>query len=276
MSLFPLELIDSVLTEVHTHRPTLLSCSLISRPWLTRTRIFLFSSVKVNGRLRDRRFGLFAEFLAESPHIAPLIQELVLYGDIPLQPPIITQDGTEKILSGLTNLRKLVLHQVIFKVLHDIPKTPPLRRLQRLAITGTPVYICGEHYTSYDFSGYWGIVGLFTHIKEIYIADLLTSLPKEETIPIQQTFKIDTEIEEFTIGSHAHTAAIVNSFRKFTHRRNFRALEVSIHDDHDLTEFGELLTESSARVRHVGISIADGAPIFSEEGMISSIPLFVI
>lgn len=263
----PFELVDTILHQVQTDKPTLLSCALVSRSWLTRCRILLFSTLRINGGNPEQSFGRFANFIASSPHIRIKVQQLELYGDFPLKPPVLVQDTMTTILNNLPRLQTLSLSQVVFQPFHQAMTTKPSHRLQKLIITGCPVESRGDAASGHDFSGYWAVIALFAQIKHLHIGDLLTFLTGEDHLgPPTLSFQVDSEIEAFTIGYNAHTASMISSFRSFASQRTLKTIEVSCFCPSDLREFGELLREAAVYVRHAGICVSDGAPLFHTEG----------
>ncbi|KAJ7635786.1 hypothetical protein DFH06DRAFT_1336423 [Mycena polygramma] len=79
----PGELVDSIIDNLKRNRSALITCSLLSRQWLPRSRYHLFSSVSFNIDWRDARGLRKAEefiFLLDSPlaTIAPYVEEVNL------------------------------------------------------------------------------------------------------------------------------------------------------------------------------------------------------
>ncbi|KAI0708739.1 hypothetical protein C8T65DRAFT_576262, partial [Cerioporus squamosus] len=72
----PAEVTDSILDYLHDDRPTLRTCSLVSRSWLPSCRYHLFSEVVVRSADHPLTLSSFLEFLPTSPDIASYIRTL--------------------------------------------------------------------------------------------------------------------------------------------------------------------------------------------------------
>lgn len=115
----PLELVDIIIDHLFEDKPSLASCSLVSREWRPSTRYHLFESICVCGDGLFGGYDSFLRFLDETPSIRPFIRCLTLSGvgkskDSGAERCLIGPYVLLTVLDRLTALRTLVLDEVVW------------------------------------------------------------------------------------------------------------------------------------------------------------------
>ncbi|PSR70792.1 hypothetical protein PHLCEN_2v13329 [Hermanssonia centrifuga] len=118
---FPAEIMDIIIDLLHTDKATLSSCTLVSRSWLPRSRLHLFTRVQVFGF--QTQFQPFIELLTQAnggprldPPISTTIKRLRLDGrddSVFSSPEPLTTSMLKMLLCNLPNLLDLDVRGVI-------------------------------------------------------------------------------------------------------------------------------------------------------------------
>lgn len=109
MERIPQELVNAVVDQLIFDRAALVACSLLSHSWRVPALRLLFAAVYINGARSQQKFKAFADFMAESPHLAYYVEEIEMHGKSRTQ---LELNILVDILTVLPRLRALRLDKI--------------------------------------------------------------------------------------------------------------------------------------------------------------------